>query len=63
MGLINSIIGFFTDLINQLLAFIQSILDFLKVTGNSLLQAIENISTIIIAFLIITIGAMYYNKK
>lgn len=62
LGLLYSLINFLLDLLNQIASLIQAIFDFLKSVGSFLINVIENAAIIIIAFVIITIGAFVYNR-
>ena len=63
LGLLSGLIDFILNIINQILSSIQAILDFLKSVGSSFSKVIENAAIIIIAFVIIAVGAFVYNKR
>ena len=62
LGLLFSLIDFILNLINQLISLLQAILDFLKSAGSFLIKILENSAIIITTFVIITIGALIYNR-
>ena len=62
LALLYSLINFLLDLLNQIASLLQAIFDFLKSVGSFLINVIENAAVIIIAFVIITIGAFIYNR-
>ena len=62
LGLLFSVINFIIDLIIQIVSLIQAILDFLKAAGSFLIKVIENGLIIVIAFVLVTIGAFVYNR-
>lgn len=62
LGLLSGLINFILDLVNQILSALQAILDFLKSVGSGLVNVIENGAIIIGAFVVITIGAFFYNR-
>ena len=62
LGLLFGLIDFIIDLINQLISMLQAILDFLKSIGSSLVKVIGNAVFVIVAFVIIAVGAFVYNR-
>ncbi len=63
LDLLYSGINFLKDLINQIMSSIQAILDFLNSVGSLLVNIVKNMVTTITLFVIITIGALIYDRK
>ncbi len=63
LGLLSGFINFLMDIINQIMSLLQAGFAFLKSTGSSLANVLENALIIITAFVIITIGAFVYDRK
>lgn len=62
LGLLFALINFILEIINQILLLLQAILDFLKALGNVLVSVIENAVILIAGFVLITVGAFFYNR-
>ena len=62
LGLLYGLISFLSDLLNQLMSLIHAILDLFKSAGSFLANVIENAFIIIAAFVLVTIGALVYER-
>ena len=62
LGLLSGLINFILGLFDQIMSLLQAIFDFLKSLGSSLISVVENGAIIIVAFLVITVGAFFYNR-